>query len=117
MSALEVIGTSVKRVEGRPKVTGQARFSDDLRLHDLLYVRLVLSPYAHARIVGIDPSAALALPGVEVVLRAGDAYLEQGVRHWARNAGDGPADRYVASLYRVGEPGTTFVDANGTPVS
>jgi quercetin dioxygenase-like cupin family protein len=56
-------------------------------------------------------------PGVEVILRAGDAYFEQGIRHRARNAGEGPADLYVAALYKVGEKGTTFVDAEGTPVS
>jgi quercetin dioxygenase-like cupin family protein len=55
-------------------------------------------------------------PHVEVILHAGDGYLEQGVRHWARNAGDGPADLYVASLYKVGEKGTTFVNPEGTPV-
>jgi quercetin dioxygenase-like cupin family protein len=56
-------------------------------------------------------------PGVEVVLRAGDAYLEQGVRHWARNAGTSPADLYVAALYKIGEKGTTFTNPEGTPVS
>jgi quercetin dioxygenase-like cupin family protein len=55
-------------------------------------------------------------PNVEVILHAGDGYLEQGVRHWARNAGDSPADLYVASLYKVGEKGTTFVNPEGTPV-
>jgi quercetin dioxygenase-like cupin family protein len=56
-------------------------------------------------------------PGVEVILHAGDAYFEQGIRHWARNAGDGPADLYVAALYKVGEKGTTFTNVEGTPVS
>jgi quercetin dioxygenase-like cupin family protein len=57
------------------------------------------------------------VPGEEVILRAGDAYFEQGIRHWARNAGDGPADLYTAVLYKVGEKGTTFTNLEGTPVS
>jgi hypothetical protein len=56
-------------------------------------------------------------PGVEVILRAGDSYFEQGVLHWARNVGDGPADLYTAVLYKVGEKGTTFTNVEGTPVS
>jgi quercetin dioxygenase-like cupin family protein len=55
-------------------------------------------------------------PGVEVVLHSGDAYFEDGVRHWARNAGEEPADLFVAALYKADEPGTTFTDEQGTPV-
>jgi CO/xanthine dehydrogenase Mo-binding subunit len=54
------------------KLTGTAEYAGDAEFVRLLHGRPVLSPYAHARIVGIDTSAALALPGVHAVLRASD---------------------------------------------
>jgi CO/xanthine dehydrogenase Mo-binding subunit len=67
-----VLGKRVPRVDGPEKVTGQARFGDDLPLHGLLHVRLVLSLYARARITKIDASRALAHPGVVGVVTADD---------------------------------------------
>ncbi len=61
------VGTSLPRLDGPDKVTGRARYAGDQVLPGMLYARLVLSPYAHARIVSIDPSAALAAPGVVAV--------------------------------------------------
>lgn len=54
-------------------VTGEARYVDDLPPpRGLLHGRPVVSPHAHARLVGIDASAALAVPGVTAVLTAAD---------------------------------------------
>jgi CO/xanthine dehydrogenase Mo-binding subunit len=66
------LGTRVPRVDGPEKVTGQARFGDDLTLYGLLHVRLVLGQYAHARIKRVDGSAALKQPGVLAVITADD---------------------------------------------
>src|SRR4051794_19760807 len=66
------LGTRIARVDGPEKVTGQARFGDDLALYGLLHVRLVLGQYAHARIVKIDGSEALKQPGVLAVITADD---------------------------------------------
>jgi len=68
LPASQIVGTAVRRIDGQPKVTGQIRFGADLPIPGLLYCRLVPSPYAHARIVKIDASAALALPGVYAVI-------------------------------------------------
>src|SRR5437660_8364004 len=65
-----LIGTSLPRQDGPDKVTGHARYAGDQALPGLLYARLVLSPYAHARILNIDTSAALAVPGVVAVFTA-----------------------------------------------
>ena len=54
------------------KVTGQARFGDDLPLYGLLHARLLLGVHAHARIVSIDASKALKQPGVVAVITADD---------------------------------------------
>ena len=65
-----LIGTSLPRLDGPDKVTGHARYAGDQALPGMLYARLVLSPYAHARILNIDTSAALAVPGVVAVFTA-----------------------------------------------
>ena len=61
------VGRPVPRKDAPEKVTGRARFAGDLPMAGLLHARLVLSPYAHARILNIDTSAALAIPGVVAV--------------------------------------------------
>jgi xanthine dehydrogenase large subunit len=54
-------------------VTGRARFIDDMpEPPGLLHAKLVTSPHAHARLRGIDATAALALPGVVAVVTADD---------------------------------------------
>jgi xanthine dehydrogenase molybdenum-binding subunit len=67
-----VIGTRPIRHDGLDKVTGRAAYGADLQLPGLLHGRVLRSPHAHARIRGIDPRAALALPGVEAVVTSAD---------------------------------------------
>jgi carbon-monoxide dehydrogenase large subunit len=70
--ARSYIGASLKRVEDPVLVRGAGRYVDDLREPGLLHLVFVRSPHGHARIVRIDPSAALALPGVVAALSAAD---------------------------------------------
>ncbi len=65
--ATKVFGRSVDRIEDGPLLTGTARFVDDIRLPGMVEAAFVRSPHAHARIVSIDASAALALTGVHAV--------------------------------------------------
>jgi CO/xanthine dehydrogenase Mo-binding subunit/aerobic-type carbon monoxide dehydrogenase small subunit (CoxS/CutS family) len=72
-----VIGGSEIRVDAVEKVTGAARYAEDIKMQGpdgsgLLHAALVRSPYPHARILAIDPTPALALPGVLRVLTARD---------------------------------------------
>lgn len=60
------------RIEGREKVTGQARYAADVQLPGMLWATFLGSPVAHARIVAIDTSAAIAIPGVRAVLTGND---------------------------------------------
>jgi CO/xanthine dehydrogenase Mo-binding subunit len=71
-SPYKVIGTRPIRHDGTDKVTGRALYGADVQMAGLLHGRVLRSPHAHARIVRIDPSAALALPGVEAVVTAAD---------------------------------------------
>ncbi|MES2186591.1 MAG: xanthine dehydrogenase family protein molybdopterin-binding subunit [Pseudomonadota bacterium] len=66
--AFRYIGKHRRAVEHRRFVTGQGHYAADVQLPGLLHVAIVASPYASARIVSIDASAALALPGVHGVL-------------------------------------------------
>jgi len=70
---LKVVGHSVQRVDGWEKITGAAKFTDDLEFGPaLLYAAIVESPYAHARIKSLDASRALKEPGVVKVVSAKD---------------------------------------------
>ena len=62
--ARRVIGTEVLRKEDPELITGQARYTEDLAVPGMLWMEVVRSPFAHARINGVDLSAALAMPGV-----------------------------------------------------
>lgn len=75
MSPFSVIGRSLPRVDGPQKVSGLTRYVADLQLPGMLHARLVLSPFAHARIRRIDASRAVALPGVVGVFTARDLPL------------------------------------------
>ena len=63
-------GESVPRAGGIARVTGALRYAADLKLEGMLHVKLVHLPVGHARINGIDATAALEVPGVRHVLTA-----------------------------------------------
>ena len=68
----KVIGTRPIRPDGVEKVTGKAQYGADIRPPGLVYGRIVRSPHAHARILGIDTSEAEAMPGVLAVVTSKD---------------------------------------------
>ena len=72
------IGQPVKRVEDKRFITGKGKYTDDLVLPRMLYASLVRSPYAHAKINGIDTSQAENMKGV-VAIYTGKDIAESGV--------------------------------------
>ena len=66
------VGARMPRLEAREKITGQARYCDDLFPQDVLHGALLTSPYPHARILACDTAAAAALPGVRAVVTGAD---------------------------------------------
>ena len=101
MANTKLVGENYSTPELRAKVTGRSRYAEDFRADGMLFTRLVLSPYAHARIKSIDTSAALA--SMLLILacayglrtnrvksipsaRKSSAYLERPVT-FARNSG------------------------------
>src|SRR5256885_17160889 len=61
------VGKRTRRQDGVDKVRGSTRYAGYISMPGLLHARLVLSPFAHARIVKIETSAALEVPGVKAV--------------------------------------------------
>ena len=62
------IGSAAPRIDGRLKVTGEARYGSDVPLADPVYAFLATSAIARGRIVDIDDSASRAVPGVLDIL-------------------------------------------------
>ena len=87
-----VIGTGVPRSDGLDKVTGGGKYSLDMTLPSTLWAKVLRSPFPHARIVRVDASRALALPGVRAVLtpdevaglRTGKRLQDEPVLAWER---------------------------------
>src|SRR5580765_288914 len=74
------MGHSMKRKEDPRFIRGQGKYVDDVVLPGMLYMDIVRSPFAHAKIVKIDPSNALKVPGVLAVI-TGET-LAQFNLHW-----------------------------------
>jgi len=72
------VGVARPRIEAPSKVTGHARYVADVPMPGLLHGRMVMSPFAHARIISIDRSEALAIPGVHAVLIWEDLPIKGG---------------------------------------
>ena len=73
------IGKPTGLVDSRWKVTGQAQYGDDIRLPGELIGRIVRSTRHYARILSIDASAAMELPGVVAIATGEDAPARFGV--------------------------------------
>ena len=65
---LTVVGKPLNRRDGKEKVTGQAKYSGDIKLPGMLYGKTLHCPHPRARIVRLDTAGAAALPGVHAVL-------------------------------------------------
>ena len=86
-----MVGASVKRKEDPRLVTGEGRYTDDVQLNGMVYMAVLRSPHAHARILRVDASKALERPDVLMVLTGPEAQ-----DHWKEKlplAGVSPAMR------------------------
>ncbi|MDX2824131.1 molybdopterin-dependent oxidoreductase [Streptomyces ipomoeae] len=82
------IGESTLRPDGTLKVTGEFAYSSDMWHEDMLWGQILRSTVAHAEIVSIDTSEALATPGVYAVMTYDD--LPTDVRHYGLEIQDTP---------------------------
>ncbi|NHZ86440.1 MAG: molybdopterin-dependent oxidoreductase, partial [Planctomycetia bacterium] len=90
---MKTIGKNTIRVDGQSLVKGKAVFADDIQLNDLLYIKILHSSIAHAKIKNIDTTKALVMNGVVAVFThkdfkkhyyttAGQGYPEPGPRDY-----------------------------------
>lgn len=86
------IGAPVKRKEDKRFITGDGKYTDDFRVDNQAYAAFVRSPHAHARVKGIDASAARGMEGVIDILD-GHQLTADGIGNiicgWAVNSKDG----------------------------
>jgi 4-hydroxybenzoyl-CoA reductase subunit alpha len=73
------IGKPRPRIDGPGKVTGQARYADDMALPRMLHCRLLRSPHPHARVRRIEVERAQAAEGVHLVLTGADLPIPYGI--------------------------------------
>lgn len=69
-----VIGKRMVRTDSLAKVTGAAVYTADIKLPRMLHAKILRSPHPHARILNIDISKALKLPGVKAIVTGADTY-------------------------------------------
>ncbi|MDO8681848.1 MAG: hypothetical protein Q7R30_25340, partial [Acidobacteriota bacterium] len=72
LPAFKLLGQNYTTPDLVAKVTGKAKYAEDFRGDGMVFVKLMPSPRPHARVVRVDASAALAMPGVHGILRASD---------------------------------------------
>jgi carbon-monoxide dehydrogenase large subunit len=77
-TARKEIGSARRRKEDQRLITGRTRWTDNIQLPGMLHVAMVRSPFPHARITGIDTSAAKAATNVVAVYTGADVADEQG---------------------------------------
>ncbi|MEQ8689745.1 MAG: molybdopterin-dependent oxidoreductase, partial [Pseudomonadales bacterium] len=85
------IGTRPIRPDGVDKVTGRARFGADLVLPNMIHGKVLRSPHAHAKIISIDLSPALAMDGVMAAISGAD-FPGGGIEGEASGEGGGSLD-------------------------
>ncbi|MBZ5699337.1 MAG: xanthine dehydrogenase family protein molybdopterin-binding subunit [Acidobacteriia bacterium] len=68
----KLIGKNYTTPDLYAKVTGRAKYAEDFRADGMLFCKLLLSPFPHARVKHIDTRAALAMPGVKAILTMDD---------------------------------------------
>ncbi|MEE9465684.1 MAG: molybdopterin cofactor-binding domain-containing protein, partial [Candidatus Neomarinimicrobiota bacterium] len=95
---LKYVGRITPRVDGPALARGKAVFTDDIDLPDLLHLKVLRSPHAHARIKHIDTAPALALDGVVAVLTHADF-----TPHYYTTAGQGYPEPFPLDTLVLGD--------------
>ena len=95
---LNIVGKRVVRSDSLAKVTGRARYTADLKFPNMLAAKVLRSPFPHARILGIDLTRALKVPGVKAAISGFDTFgVKWGVFRYTQDHSMLPTDkvRYI----------------------
>ncbi len=100
---MDVVGQSIARRDALWKVTGEARFTGDVVLPNMLHGKILRSPYPHAKILAIDLREAEKMSGVKAILTHENV---PGVRYNGHAMPPAPQDQRVldSTVRYVGEP-------------
>ena len=71
------VGKSITRVDARDKVTGEAMYSGDLSMKDMLHMKILMAERPHARVVAVHIEKALTAPGVVAVYTSKDVPVNE----------------------------------------
>jgi len=93
-----MIGSRIPRIDGPIKATGEAKYTTDIYLPDMLVAKILRSPLPHAKILNIDISKAKKIPGVKAIITGRDAW---DIRHGFVETPRYPADQYCLANDRV----------------
>jgi CO/xanthine dehydrogenase Mo-binding subunit len=108
-SEFSVVNHSVPRGDGVAKVTGSAIYASDIVLERMAWAKVLRSPFAHARIVSIDVSAAKNQPGVLDVLTGGSL---EGIHPYYGHAVKDHPLLAIGKVRFVGEPVAAVIAEN-----
>lgn len=100
------VGKRLPKIEALRLVKGRGGYTDDMEMADQQYASFLFSPYAHARILKVDISRALKMPGVSLVL-TGKEIKELTKPMTSRAATKSPTSHYLLAVDKVrymGEP-------------
>ena len=81
----QIIGGNATRIDARDKVTGLARYVEDIDMPGLRYARVLRSPYHHARLLAIDSKNAIQIPGVIRIITADDIPGVNGFHSYSKD--------------------------------
>jgi xanthine dehydrogenase molybdenum-binding subunit len=105
LAPLQTIGTVQARPDAVEKVTGEAKFTDDLSFEGMLHARVKRAGVPHAIVKRVDVERAQALPGVRAVLTAKDLPGEHNhglvIHDWPSLVGEGERVRYVGDAVAI----------------
>lgn len=79
------LGKAHRKVDAMDRMRGMARYTDDLKFPGMLHCKILRSPHAHAKILNIDATAALAMPGVFGVVTGQDFSTPYGIIPWTQD--------------------------------
>ncbi|HEY4221454.1 MAG TPA: xanthine dehydrogenase family protein molybdopterin-binding subunit, partial [Myxococcota bacterium] len=79
------IGQRRRKVDGADKATGRTQYADDIALPGMLHMKLKRSTRVHARLLSVDVSAALAIPGVHAIITGKDVPKKYGIIPWTKD--------------------------------
>lgn len=95
---------SVRRLDYEAKVTGRAHYLADMKLQGICHGKILRSPFPHAKILRIDPSDALKVPGVIAVLTRDDIVKDEGIDPYYGPVFKDQTIVAVDKVHHVGDP-------------